>query len=55
MFDVRNEDYDADDDNYDITNIHSDDSTDDESAPKMKLPTWAEGKPVKHFSVCLKK
>ena len=31
-------------DNYDIANIASDDSTDDEDAPRKQIPEWAEGK-----------
>lgn len=31
-------------DNYDITNLGSDDSTDDEEAPRKKIPAWAQGK-----------
>lgn len=30
--------------NYDIGDIKSDDSTDDESAPKKSIPHWALGK-----------
>ncbi|XP_066962602.1 inner centromere protein A-like isoform X2 [Macrobrachium rosenbergii] len=33
--------------NYDIHDIRSDDSTDDESAPKKIIPTWAQGKQLK--------
>lgn len=29
--------------NYDISELCSDDSTDDELEPKKKLPTWADG------------
>jgi len=29
--------------NYDISDLCSDDSTDDELEPKKKLPTWADG------------
>lgn len=29
--------------NYDIGDIKSDDSTDDESAPKKRIPPWAQG------------
>jgi hypothetical protein len=29
------------DDNYDIRDVASDDSTDDESKPKKKIPSWA--------------
>lgn len=29
--------------NYDINDIKSDDSTDDESAPKKRIPPWAQG------------
>ena len=28
-------------DNYDITDMRSDDSTDDDSRPKKTIPTWA--------------
>ena len=28
--------------NYDITDMHSDDSTDDESCPKRPIPDWAQ-------------
>jgi len=38
-FDVEEEEY----NNYDITQICSEDSTDDESNPKMPPPLWAEG------------
>jgi len=30
-------------DNYDISDLCSDDSTDDELDPKKKLPAWADG------------
>ena len=30
--------------NYDISGIRSDDSTDDESEPKRRIPAWAQGK-----------
>jgi len=29
--------------NYNIDNISSEDSTDDEGAPKKKIPSWAVG------------
>ena len=29
--------------NYDIANLHSDDSTDDESKPRKRIPSWADG------------
>lgn len=29
--------------NYNIDNINSEDSTDDEGAPKKKIPSWAVG------------
>jgi len=29
--------------NYDISDLRSDDSTDDELEPKKKLPPWADG------------
>ena len=29
--------------NYDISDLCSDDSTDDELEPRKKLPTWADG------------
>ena len=29
--------------NYDISDLCSDDSTDDELEPKKKLPAWADG------------
>ena len=41
-FDVEEED-DDDYNNYDITEICSDDSTDDETNPKRPPPSWAEG------------
>lgn len=31
-------------DNYDISGIRSDDSTDDESEPKRRIPPWAQGR-----------
>lgn len=31
-------------DDYDIKDIKSDDSTDDETAPKKKIPSWATSK-----------
>ncbi|KAK3580506.1 hypothetical protein CHS0354_001104 [Potamilus streckersoni] len=34
-------------DNYDISNLHSDDSTDDEDAPRKKIPLWAQGANLK--------
>ncbi|XP_064085632.1 inner centromere protein-like isoform X2 [Macrobrachium nipponense] len=37
----------CDPNNYDIHDIRSDDSTDDESAPKKIIPTWAQGKQLK--------
>ncbi|XP_042861495.1 inner centromere protein A-like isoform X2 [Penaeus japonicus] len=33
--------------NYDINDIKSDDSTDDESAPKKRIPPWAQGSQLK--------
>ncbi|XP_063591592.1 inner centromere protein A-like [Penaeus indicus] len=33
--------------NYDIGDIKSDDSTDDESAPKKRIPPWAQGSQLK--------
>lgn len=33
----------ATDENYDITDLKSDDSTDDESKPRKKIPLWAQG------------
>lgn len=33
----------ATDENYDITDLKSDDSTDDESKPRKKIPPWAQG------------
>ncbi|XP_047483678.1 inner centromere protein A-like isoform X2 [Penaeus chinensis] len=33
--------------NYDIGDIKSDDSTDDESAPKKRIPAWAQGSQLK--------
>lgn len=35
----------AGDDDYGIQYLHSDDSTDEESKPKKKIPSWASGKP----------
>ena len=29
--------------NYSIAELHSDDSTDDDEAPKKKIPVWAQG------------
>ena len=34
-------------DNYDITNLGSDDSTDDEEDPRKKIPLWAQGAALK--------
>ena len=31
------------DSNYDIVDLCSDDSTDDEDAPRKKIPQWAQG------------
>lgn len=31
---------------YDISGLKSDDSTDDEDAPKKKIPNWASGKVI---------
>lgn len=31
-------------DNYDISNLKEDDSTDDDEKPKKKVPYWAHGK-----------
>lgn len=33
--------------NYDITDLNSEDSTDDEDAPRKKIPGWAEGSSLK--------
>jgi len=30
-------------DNYDITDLHSDDDTDNEDEPRKKIPAWALG------------
>ncbi|XP_071492541.1 uncharacterized protein [Diadema antillarum] len=37
----------ASDQNYGIDDMHSDDSTDDEEAPKKKIPSWAQGGSLK--------
>ncbi|XP_006826091.1 uncharacterized protein LOC100372254 [Saccoglossus kowalevskii] len=34
----------ASDDNYDISDLRSDDDTDDDEAPRKKIPKWATGK-----------
>ena len=34
----------ANEEDYDIKDIKSDDSTDEEDAPKKKIPNWAVGK-----------
>ena len=34
--------------NYDITDLHSDDSTDEEDAPRKKIPNWAQGEIIKN-------
>ena len=33
-------------DNYDISDLHSDDSTDDEDQPRKKIPSWATGENI---------
>lgn len=33
----------ATDENYDISDLRSDESTDDEGAPRKKVPSWAQG------------
>ncbi|XP_041353872.1 inner centromere protein A-like isoform X2 [Gigantopelta aegis] len=33
--------------NYNITELHSDDSTDDDEAPRKKIPAWAQGQTLK--------
>lgn len=33
----------SDANNYNINDLHSDDSTDDEDAPRKKMPSWAQG------------
>jgi inner centromere protein len=33
--------------NYDINDLHSDDSTDEEDKPKKKIPSWAQGAPLR--------
>ena len=35
------------DDNYDINDIRSDESTDDEDCPRKKVPAWAQGAALK--------
>ena len=42
---VVDDDDDSDEEcnNYNISDLCSDDSTDDELEPKKKLPTWADG------------
>ena len=37
------EEEDEDYNNYDISDLRSDDSTDDELEPRKKLPAWADG------------
>lgn len=37
-------------DNYDIADMRSDDSTDDDSRPKKTIPSWARSKPSWFFS-----
>ena len=40
--------------NYNINDIKSDDSTDDESAPRKQIPTWAQGLSyIHHYCCCL--
>jgi len=41
--DSENDDDDDECINYDISDLCSDDSTDDELDPKKKLPAWADG------------
>jgi len=33
----------ATENNYDITDLHSDDDTDEEDKPRKKIPLWATG------------
>lgn len=37
----------ASSENYDISDIRSDESTDDEDAPRKKVPYWAQGAALK--------
>ena len=40
-------------DNYDIDDMRSDDSTDDDSRPKKTIPSWARSKkPFRDVSLC---
>lgn len=36
--------------NYDIGDMNSDDSTDDEEAPRKKIPKWAQGMCFFHYN-----
>ena len=39
--------------NYDIGDLRSDDSTDDDEAPRKKIPSWAQGLYTSESSCCL--